>query len=112
LNLQPTLNLNSRLATRPNAGKFLSRHAQLELRYGVGAPNNSPIGTSRLNERVKQMKMKVTFEVETQYGFDTDSGDINTFEHYLKDLLDKSVLPALNVEMIPLTLNVTKKRGN
>jgi hypothetical protein len=55
------------------------------------------------------MKLKVTFEIETYY---SPEHDIDTFEYYLKDLLNKSVLPALNVEMIPLTLNVTKKRGN
>ena len=58
------------------------------------------------------MKMKVTFEVKTTNEFNYDTGDIYTFEHYLKDLLDKSILPALSVQMIPLTLNVTKKRGN
>lgn len=58
------------------------------------------------------MKMKVTFEVETAQDFDYATGDIYTFEHYLNDLLKTSILPALSVELLPLTLNVTKKRGN
>jgi len=56
--------------------------------------------------------MKVTFEVETAQDFDYATGDIYTFEHYLNDLLKTSILPALSVELLPLTLNVTKKRGN
>jgi hypothetical protein len=57
------------------------------------------------------MKMKVTFEVKTAEDFDYATGDIYTFEHYLSDLLTSSILPALSVELLPLTLNVTKKRG-
>jgi hypothetical protein len=56
------------------------------------------------------MKIKVSFEVKVS-DYAGAENDLNSFEYYLKDLLDKSVLPALNVEMIPLTLNVTKKRG-
>ena len=112
LKIQLTLNLYSRLTTRPSAGKFLSINTRLALTNGVGAPNNYLIGRKYLAGKGKEMKMKVTFEVKTTNEFNYDTGDIYTFEHYLKDLLDKSILPALSVEMIPLTLNVTKKRGN
>ena len=69
--------------------------------------------SKRSNEpkRSNTMKMKVTFEVKTAEDFDYATGDIYTFEHYLNDLLTSSILPALSVELLPSTLNVTKKRG-
>lgn len=55
------------------------------------------------------MKFKVSFEVEINT-FDKDMNNKEMFAYYLEDLLKKSTLPALESRLIPLTLNVTKKR--
>ena len=52
------------------------------------------------------MKMTIRFQIET-----TET-DLNSFEVYLKDLLQTAVLPALNAEMTPLSLEVKKARKN
>ena len=50
-------------------------------------------------------KLTIRFQVET-----TET-DPNSFEIYLKDLLQKTVLPALNAELQPLSLEVKKARN-
>lgn len=52
-------------------------------------------------------KYSVTFRVETPI---EGKHFQSALEIYLKDLLTKSVLPALNLELIPLTLEVKKAR--
>ena len=51
------------------------------------------------------MKMTIRFQVET-----TETAP-NSFEVYLKDLLQKAVRPALNATMTPLSLDVKKARN-
>ena len=41
----------------------------------------------------------------------TDNLTPELFEIYLKDLLNSAVLPTLNAELIPLSLEVKKARG-
>ena len=53
----------------------------------------------------KMSKVKVVFEVEVN-----DNEALN-FKYFLQDLLETSTLPALSANLIPLTLNVTQKRG-
>jgi hypothetical protein len=53
-------------------------------------------------------KYTVTFKViASEYNSDS----INDYEFYLKDLLNKAVLPALNLELVPLTFEVKKARN-
>jgi hypothetical protein len=62
------------------------------------------------DDRRTQMKRKytVTFKViASEYNRDS----INDYEFYLKDLLNKAVLPALNLELVPLTFEVKKARN-
>ena len=52
-------------------------------------------------------KYSITFRVQTPLiGKNLEEA----LEIYLKDLLEVSVLPALNLELIPLTLTVKKAR--
>lgn len=56
---------------------------------------------------MKNKKYSVTFRVETPiHGSNTQEA----LEIYLKDLLTSSVLPALNLELVPLSLEVKKAR--
>ena len=48
----------------------------------------------------------ITLRVKT-----SDTASIETIEFHLQDLLESSILPALNLELIPLTLTVKKARG-
>lgn len=50
-------------------------------------------------------KYKVTFDIYV------DEQETTNLEYFLKDLLEKSVLPALSAELIPLSMYVTKKRS-
>lgn len=62
------------------------------------------------NERVETMNQnyKVTFKIkDISTNIADDSVDL---EIYLKDLLVNSVLPALGMELVPLTLEVKKAR--
>lgn len=53
-------------------------------------------------------KYSVTFRIkDISTNIADDSYDL---ELYLKDLLENSVLPALGMEMVPLTLEVKKAR--
>ena len=47
----------------------------------------------------------ITLRVKT-----ADTASIETIEFHLQDLLESSILPALNLELIPLTLTVKKAR--
>ena len=53
-------------------------------------------------------KLSVSFQIDS----DSWGRDINadTFESYLRDLLVKSVLPALSCELVPLSMTVKKAR--
>ena len=53
-------------------------------------------------------KYTVTFKV-TASEFNSDS--LEDLEYYLKDLLNKAVFPALNLELVPLSFEVKKARG-
>ena len=53
-------------------------------------------------------KYTVTFKV-TASEFNSDN--LADYEFYLKDLLNKAVLPALNLELVPLTFEVKKARN-
>ena len=56
---------------------------------------------------MKMKKYSITFRVQTPInGAETAAA----LEVYLKDLLTSSILPALNLELIPLTLEVKKAR--
>jgi hypothetical protein len=52
-------------------------------------------------------KYTVTFQV-TASEYNSDS--LEDYEYYLKDLLNKAVFPALNLELVPLTFTVKKAR--
>jgi hypothetical protein len=52
-------------------------------------------------------KYTVTFQVNLD---NINKDDSATLEYYLQDLLVKSVLPALNCELVPLTLAVKAAR--
>lgn len=41
---------------------------------------------------------------------DTNS-NVNDVEYYLKDLMNTSILPALNLELVPLTFEVKVSRN-
>lgn len=58
-------------------------------------------------EEMKIKKYSVTFRVQTPIN---GKNTAEALEVYLKDLLTSSVLPALNLELIPLTLEVKKAR--
>ena len=64
-----------------------------------------PVGVRLTQRKVKMSKVKVVFEVEVN-----DNETLN-FKYFLQDLLETSTLPALSANLIPLTLNVTQKRG-
>ena len=49
-------------------------------------------------------KITVSFKVNIQ------TADVEGFEYSLKDLLNVSVLPALNADLIPLTFTVRNSR--
>lgn len=51
-------------------------------------------------------KYKVTFDIYV------DENETTNLEYFLQDLLQKSVLPALSAELVPLSMYVTKKRSN
>jgi hypothetical protein len=53
-------------------------------------------------------KYTVTFQV-TASEYNSDS--LEDYEYYLKDLLNKAVFPALNLELVPLTFTVKKARN-
>ena len=50
----------------------------------------------------------VSFKV-TASEYNSDS--LEDLEYYLKDLLNKAVFPALNLELVPLTFTVKRARG-
>jgi hypothetical protein len=52
-------------------------------------------------------KYSVSFQVDLD---NINKDDSEILEYYLRDLLVKSVLPALNCELIPLTMTVKKAR--
>jgi hypothetical protein len=52
-------------------------------------------------------KLSVAFQIDLQEGRDIN---LDTFESYLRDLLVKSALPALNCELVPLSMTVKKAR--
>ena len=52
-------------------------------------------------------KYTVTFQV-TASEYNSDS--LEDYEYYLKDLINKAVFPALNLELVPLTFTVKKAR--
>jgi hypothetical protein len=47
----------------------------------------------------------ITLRVKT-----TDPASIETIGFHLQDLLESSILPALNLELVPLSLEVKKAR--
>jgi hypothetical protein len=56
------------------------------------------------DKEMKKLSIKFVVDVE-------DKQQVEAFEYALEDLLKRSVLPALNAEIIPLTLSVTKSRN-
>ena len=52
-------------------------------------------------------KYTVTFQVNLD---NVNKNDSEMLEYYLQDLLVKSVLPALNCELVPLTMTVKAAR--
>ena len=56
------------------------------------------------------MKFRVSFEIDTDFNKEIPNTD--HLSYFLEDLLKTSTLPALEARLVPLTLNVTKKRGN
>ena len=58
---------------------------------------------------MKNKKLTVRFQVSVS---DDQPGNIAVnFEYFLKDLLQTSVLPALDAQLIPLSLEVKKARA-
>jgi len=53
---------------------------------------------------MKKLSIKLNVVVE-------DKQQLEAFEYALEDLLKRSVLPALNADIVPLTLSVTKSRN-
>ena len=53
-------------------------------------------------------ELTVKFRVRVYNNNPTTNEEIHI---YLKDLLESSVLPALDVELVPLSFDVTKRRG-
>jgi hypothetical protein len=69
----------------------------------IECPYKQPlIQTAREIQMVK--KYKVTFDIYV------DENETTNLEYFLQDLLQKSVLPALSAELVPLSMYVTKKR--
>jgi hypothetical protein len=52
-------------------------------------------------------KYSISFQVSESDFIHTTAEDL---EYYLKDLLTKSVLPALNIDLVPLSFEVKKAR--
>lgn len=50
-------------------------------------------------------KLSVNFKVLV------NDDEVTNFDYFLKDLLEKSVLPALSAQLVPLTLEVKKSRN-
>jgi hypothetical protein len=51
-----------------------------------------------------------TIRLQVREGYDTPNTTAEEVEIYLKDLLQKAVLPALNLDLVPLSLEVKKAR--
>jgi hypothetical protein len=51
-----------------------------------------------------------TIRLQVREGYDTPNTTAEEVEIYFKDLLQKAVLPALNLELVPLSLEVKKAR--
>ena len=61
--------------------------------------------------RVNIMSKKLTIRFQVSIAeFQPNHVAVN-FEYYLKDLLETSILPALDAELIPLSLEVKKARA-
>jgi hypothetical protein len=56
---------------------------------------------------MKSQKFTVSFQVTESNFIHTTAEDL---EYYLKDLLTKSVLPALNLDLVHLSFTVKKAR--
>jgi hypothetical protein len=57
-------------------------------------------------------KYTVTFKVETDFHYQLSHlSDAEVLEIELKDLIKTAVLPALDLNLIPLTFTVKKARG-
>lgn len=57
-------------------------------------------------------KYTVTFKVETDFNYRLSHlSDAEVLEIELKDLIKTAVLPALDLNLIPLTFTVKKARG-
>ena len=70
-------------------------------------PCKREIHTYERHRKVHQMKTySIALRVKT-----SDPASIQTIEFHLQDLLESSILPALNLELIPLTLTVKNARG-
>jgi hypothetical protein len=51
-----------------------------------------------------------TIRLQVREAYSTPNTTAEEVEIYLKDLLQKAVLPALNLELVPLSLEVKKAR--
>ena len=51
-----------------------------------------------------------TIRLQVREGYATPNTTAEEVEIYLKDLLQKAVLPALNLDLVPLSLEVKKAR--
>jgi hypothetical protein len=65
-----------------------------------------PTPATRRSEIKEMKRLSIKFVVDVE-----DKQQLEAFEYALEDLLKRSVLPALNAEIIPLTLSVTKSRN-
>jgi len=66
-----------------------------------------PIGYTYRTDPIRRKKVKATIKLQVQIN---DNLTIEQLEIYLRDLLVTSVLPTLNADLVPLSLDVKKAR--